>query len=100
LVVGVSPAAAGVALIPATLPIILAGPSAGKAFDRYGGRWPPDDGALCRSVGDKRRSGDYRDFPNRGVEVVGMRQQTRSRIADGLDSARQRPAAAAGRATA
>jgi EmrB/QacA subfamily drug resistance transporter len=40
LVVGVSPAAAGVALIPATLPIILAGPLAGKAFDRFGGRWP------------------------------------------------------------
>jgi EmrB/QacA subfamily drug resistance transporter len=40
LVVGVSPAAAGVALIPATLPIILAGPLAGRAFDRFGGRWP------------------------------------------------------------
>jgi MFS family permease len=40
LVVGVSPAAAGVALIPATVPIILAGPLAGRAFDRFGGRWP------------------------------------------------------------
>ncbi len=40
LVVGVSPAAAGVALIPATIPIVLAGPLAGKAFDRFGGRWP------------------------------------------------------------
>lgn len=40
LVVGVTPAAAGVALIPATIPIILAGPLAGKAFDRFGGRWP------------------------------------------------------------
>jgi EmrB/QacA subfamily drug resistance transporter len=40
LVVGVSPAAAGVALIPATVPVILAGPLAGKAFDRFGGRWP------------------------------------------------------------
>ncbi len=40
LVVGISPAAAGVALIPATVPIILAGPLAGKAFDRFGGRWP------------------------------------------------------------
>jgi EmrB/QacA subfamily drug resistance transporter len=40
LVVGISPAAAGVALIPATIPIILAGPLAGKAFDRFGGRWP------------------------------------------------------------
>lgn len=40
LVVGVSPATAGIALIPATVPIILAGPLAGKAFDRFGGRWP------------------------------------------------------------
>jgi MFS family permease len=40
LVVGVSPATAGIALIPATLPIILAGPLAGRAFDRMGGRWP------------------------------------------------------------
>jgi EmrB/QacA subfamily drug resistance transporter len=40
LVVGVSPAAAGVALIPATIPVILAGPLAGKSFDRFGGRWP------------------------------------------------------------
>jgi EmrB/QacA subfamily drug resistance transporter len=40
LVVGISPAAAGVALIPATIPIILAGPLAGKSFDRFGGRWP------------------------------------------------------------
>ncbi len=40
LVVGISPAAAGVALIPATVPIILAGPLAGKSFDRFGGRWP------------------------------------------------------------
>jgi EmrB/QacA subfamily drug resistance transporter len=40
LVVGVSPEVAGIALIPATLPIILAGPLAGKAFDRVGGRVP------------------------------------------------------------
>lgn len=40
LVVGVSPATAGIALIPATIPIILAGPLAGRAFDRFGGRWP------------------------------------------------------------
>ena len=40
LVVGVSPATAGIALIPATVPIILAGPLAGRAFDRFGGRWP------------------------------------------------------------
>jgi MFS family permease len=39
-VVGVSPATAGIALIPATIPIILAGPLAGRAFDRMGGRWP------------------------------------------------------------
>ena len=40
LVVGVSPATAGICLIPATIPIILAGPLAGRAFDRFGGRWP------------------------------------------------------------
>jgi hypothetical protein len=40
LVVGVSPAVAGLALIPATVPIILAGPAAGRAFDRVGGRGP------------------------------------------------------------
>jgi MFS family permease len=31
---------AGLALIPATVPIILAGPAAGRAFDRLGGRGP------------------------------------------------------------
>ena len=40
LVVGVDPAVAGIALIPATIPIILMGPLAGRAFDRFGGRWP------------------------------------------------------------
>jgi MFS family permease len=40
LVIGVSPELAGVALIPATVPIILAGPLAGRAFDRMGGRVP------------------------------------------------------------
>ena len=40
LVVGVSPAVAGIALIPATIPIILAGPLAGRAYDRVGGRIP------------------------------------------------------------
>ena len=40
LVIGVDPAVAGIALIPGTLPIILAGPLAGRAFDRFGGRWP------------------------------------------------------------
>ncbi len=40
LVIGVGPVAAGIALIPATVPIILAGPLAGRAFDRIGGRVP------------------------------------------------------------
>jgi EmrB/QacA subfamily drug resistance transporter len=40
LVVGVSPEVAGLALLPATVPIILAGPLAGRAFDRIGGRVP------------------------------------------------------------
>jgi EmrB/QacA subfamily drug resistance transporter len=40
LVIGVDPAAAGVALIPSTIPIILAGPLAGRMFDRMGGRIP------------------------------------------------------------
>jgi EmrB/QacA subfamily drug resistance transporter len=40
LVIGISPAAAGIALIPATIPIVLAGPLAGRAFDRIGGRIP------------------------------------------------------------
>jgi EmrB/QacA subfamily drug resistance transporter len=40
LVIGVSPATAGIALLPASIPIILAGPLAGRAFDRVGGRIP------------------------------------------------------------
>jgi EmrB/QacA subfamily drug resistance transporter len=40
LVVGVEPAVAGLALLPASLPIIFAGPLAGRAYDRFGGRWP------------------------------------------------------------
>jgi MFS family permease len=40
LVVGVGPVLAGIALIPGTIPIILAGPLAGRAFDRLGGRVP------------------------------------------------------------
>jgi EmrB/QacA subfamily drug resistance transporter len=40
LVVGVGPVVAGIALIPGTIPIILAGPLAGRMFDRHGGRWP------------------------------------------------------------
>jgi EmrB/QacA subfamily drug resistance transporter len=50
LVVGVSPAAAGVALIPATIPVILAGPLAGKAFDRFGGRWPLVGGFVILAI--------------------------------------------------
>src|SRR6201996_4752585 len=46
LVVGVSPTTAGIALIPATLPVILAGPMAGRWFDRFGGRWPLVGGFL------------------------------------------------------
>ena len=40
LVIGISPEVAGLALIPSTVPIILAGPLAGRAFDRIGGRAP------------------------------------------------------------
>ena len=40
LVVGVGPVTAGIALIPGTIPIILAGPLAGRMFDRLGGRLP------------------------------------------------------------
>jgi EmrB/QacA subfamily drug resistance transporter len=40
LVVGVDPEIAGIALIPATIPIILAGPLAGRAYDKVGGRVP------------------------------------------------------------
>jgi EmrB/QacA subfamily drug resistance transporter len=47
LVVGVDPETAGIALIPATIPIILAGPLAGRAFDRVGGRVPLVAGYLA-----------------------------------------------------
>ncbi|HEX6310042.1 MAG TPA: MFS transporter [Acidimicrobiia bacterium] len=40
LVIGLSPAAAGLALIPATVPIIVVAPLAGRWFDRVGGRVP------------------------------------------------------------
>ena len=40
LAIGVGPITAGLALIPATIPIILAGPLAGRMFDRIGGRLP------------------------------------------------------------
>jgi EmrB/QacA subfamily drug resistance transporter len=47
LVIGVSPATAGIALIPATIPIVLAGPLAGRSFDRVGGRAPLVAGFLA-----------------------------------------------------
>jgi EmrB/QacA subfamily drug resistance transporter len=50
LVIGVSPAVAGVALIPGTVPIILAGPLAGRAFDRVGGRVPLVAGFLVLAL--------------------------------------------------
>jgi len=40
LTVGLSPGAAGLALIPATIPIIIVAPLAGRWFDRVGGRAP------------------------------------------------------------
>jgi EmrB/QacA subfamily drug resistance transporter len=40
LIIGYSPATAGIALIPATVPIIVVAPLAGKWFDRSGGRPP------------------------------------------------------------
>jgi EmrB/QacA subfamily drug resistance transporter len=46
LVVGIDPSAAGLALLPGTIPIILAGPLAGRAFDRWGGRIPLTVGYL------------------------------------------------------
>ena len=47
LVVGVDPTTAGIALLPGTIPIILAGPLAGRAFDRWGGRIPLTVGYLA-----------------------------------------------------
>lgn len=40
LVIGLEPALAGLALLPATIPVVLAGPLAGRFYDRYGGRIP------------------------------------------------------------
>lgn len=40
MMIGLSPIVAGLALIPATVPIIVVGPVAGRAFDRFGGRVP------------------------------------------------------------
>jgi len=50
LVIGVSPAVAGIALLPASIPIILAGPLAGRIFDRRGGRVPLVAGFLMLTV--------------------------------------------------
>lgn len=41
---GMDPALAGLALIPATLPMILVAPLAGRWYDRVGGRWPLGSG--------------------------------------------------------
>jgi EmrB/QacA subfamily drug resistance transporter len=46
LIVGLEPAVAGIALLPASLPIIFAGPLAGKAFDKFNGRGPMTVGYL------------------------------------------------------
>jgi EmrB/QacA subfamily drug resistance transporter len=46
LIIGVSPSAAGLALLPASLPIIFAGPLAGRAFDKFHGRGPMTTGYL------------------------------------------------------
>jgi EmrB/QacA subfamily drug resistance transporter len=50
IVVGVGPVTAGIALIPGTIPIILAGPLAGRAFDRLGGRVPLVAGFIVLSL--------------------------------------------------
>jgi EmrB/QacA subfamily drug resistance transporter len=50
LVIGVDPAVAGLVLIPGTVPIILAGPLAGKVFDRAGGRIPLVAGFVVLAV--------------------------------------------------
>lgn len=46
MMIGLSPIEAGIALVPATVPIILAGPLAGRLFDRVGGRIPLVTGFL------------------------------------------------------
>ena len=46
LVIGLGPGAAGLALIPATVPIIIVAPLAGRWFDRVGGRLPLTVGFL------------------------------------------------------
>ena len=46
LVIGLAPGAAGLALIPATVPIIVVAPLVGRWFDRAGGRLPLTTGFL------------------------------------------------------
>jgi MFS family permease len=46
MMIGLTPIQAGIALIPATVPIMLAGPLAGRMFDRVGGRIPLVTGFL------------------------------------------------------
>lgn len=46
MMIGLTPIMAGLALIPATLPIIVVGPLAGRMFDRIGGRVPLVTGFL------------------------------------------------------
>lgn len=46
MMIGLTPIQAGIALIPATVPIMLAGPLAGRMFDKVGGRIPLVTGFL------------------------------------------------------
>ena len=46
MMIGLTPLQAGIALIPATVPIMLAGPLAGRVFDKVGGRIPLVTGFL------------------------------------------------------
>jgi EmrB/QacA subfamily drug resistance transporter len=50
LILEMSPATAGAALIPATVPIIVVAPLAGRFFDRLGGRWPLTAGFLILAL--------------------------------------------------
>jgi EmrB/QacA subfamily drug resistance transporter len=64
LVIGFAPGTAGLALVPATLPIILVAPLAGRWFDRSGGRAPLTVGfvvlaASCFALGLAFESESY-----------------------------------------
>ena len=64
LVVGVDPAVAGLALIPGTVPIVLAGPLAGKAFDKVGGGFRSSwASSSSRSPGSPSPSAPVRKAP-------------------------------------